>query len=268
MVVVAAVFVYAAWILVPAWASCITTQPTSPALPAPVVNLNPAPSGGQAGQLPGVPQPVLDPTARPSDGGGVYQWPANRINPEVNPIRQGAEGNWEDAVDGQWLMPDGTTFVGVRPVDANGQKYGIWLQEGPHRLTGPDVLQKLVPNADDRKWVIRVSPEGPRSGGWWTVEVLKPGASESMVPGLLVPAGGKLITFSTTAGGRFDYWRGKGGKGGFAAPAPAGQCVDVASQDADSALDNWQIGCPQGSTATFRSDGVSWYPKFDGYFVP
>ena len=194
--------------------------------------------------------------------GGGFWWPIDRINPEKNPIRQGAEGNWEDLTDGQWLMPDGTTYVGIRPVDSNGQKYGIWLQEGPYGLTGPEVLQKLVPNADDRKWVVRVSPEGPLTGGWWTIEVVKPGASESLVPGLLVPSGGKLITFSTSVGGRFDYWR------GFAAPTPSGICTDVASQDADSGLDNWQIACEVGSNATFKSDGVSWYPEYDGFFLP
>jgi hypothetical protein len=185
--------------------------------------------------------------------GGGYWWPSNRVNPEANPIRQGLEGNWED-LEGNWRLPDGTDYFGIRKVDSNGQKYGIWLDTGPYGLTGPEVLRLLVPNEKDQKLVIRVTPEGPRSGGWWTVETLKPGATESLVPGYLVPAGGATVTFSTAPGGMFDYWH------GFAAPTPRDACQVDRLQDADSGLDAWRITCQPGESATFKSDGVTWNP--------
>lgn len=195
-----------------------------------------------------------NPLGGAESAGGGYWWPSDRINPEANPIRQGEEGNWED-ISGNWRLPDGSSYAGIRKVDLNGQKYGVWLDAGPYGLTGPEVLRLLVPDSRDQGLVIRVSPEGPCSGGWWTLETLKPGASESLVAGYLVPAGGATVTFSTAAGGRFDYWR------GFAAPTPSGICTGVAtSQDADSGLENWQIVCEIGSNASFKSDGVSWYP--------
>jgi len=199
-------------------------------------------------------QPGYDPaqTGAESAGGG-YWWPGDRINPEANPIRQGSEGNWED-LEGNWMMPDGTQYFGIRKVDTNGQKYGTWLDQGPYGMTGPEILRLLVPNEKDQRLVIRVTPEGPRSGGWWTVETLKPGATESLGPVYLVPAGGATVTFSTAPGGMFDYWH------GFAAPTPRDACQVDRLQDADSGLDAWRITCQPGESAYFKSDGVTWNP--------
>ena len=199
------------------------------------------------------PQPNSTQSQGAESAPGGFWWPSDRINPEKNPVRQGETGNWED-ISGQWLLPDGSTHAGVRLVDNNGQKYGLWLGTGPDGYTGPTAIDYLVPNSADRHLVIRATPEGPQTGGWWTFETPKSGASESLVPGYLVPAGGALIIWNLPEG-RIDFW------GGFAAPKdPNNLCEETHNQDADSGLDQWQVVCPANSGATILSDGLTWYP--------
>ncbi|OGK66384.1 hypothetical protein A2313_04100 [Candidatus Roizmanbacteria bacterium RIFOXYB2_FULL_41_10] len=208
----------------------------------------PANDGGQTGQRELTGEYSAGPARTWAD------WPADRINPEENLVRDTGETNWEDLTDLEWLWPDGTTSVGTRRVDANGQKFGILLSEGPFGLTGKQVIEMLLKNVNDRSWVVRATPEGQSSGGWWTIELLKPGASESAIPGLLVPSSGKVVTW-TLQKGRTDYW------GGFPAPVdPKGVCEAKKLVDADSGLNQWQVVCREGGSATIKSDGVTWMP--------
>jgi len=185
-------------------------------------------------------EPVLEPT-RP-----FYQQPAypeGYVNPNLN--RPTEEPNWESTYI--WTVSD------------NGQKLGIFEGVGPYGLNCSQILEGLLLDPTERELIVRCSPEGPLSGGWWTIETRKTKSCES--PNGLVPCAGTNVHFNLDHGGRFDYW------GGFNPPQPASACVDqYAGLDQDSELRNWQVVCTPDNGGEAITDGVSFYSAWSNFY--
>ncbi|PIZ63763.1 hypothetical protein COY16_01100 [Candidatus Roizmanbacteria bacterium CG_4_10_14_0_2_um_filter_39_13] len=113
------------------------------------------------------------------------------------------------------------------------------------------IINSLVPNPAERAFV--AIPQ--QIGDLWLVQTAK-----TAFDGDGHPCCGPVITFRTFGGGQFDYWNDSDSRSpAFNAPTGTGFTA-TAQTDPNSGHSNWEVLAQQGSSGTFKSDGVSWTP--------